>query len=63
MPTTSILDWQHVFLDTSVICDYLTQPERLNKNPEHQIRVKKTHQLFELFKQRDQNSSGGCLVF
>lgn len=53
MATTSIQDWQHIF-DTSVICDYLTLPERLTKNPEVQERVKKTHQLFEIFKQREQ---------
>ncbi len=51
------------FFDTSVICDYLTLPERLVKNPDVQERVKKTHQLFEIFKQRDQKDQSKKLWF
>lgn len=44
-----IEDWKYVLLDTGVIIDYLTLPERITKNENHKKRVEKTHKLFKYF--------------
>ena len=43
-----IAEWQHIFLDTCVIIDLLQNPEKFQKNPEHQQRIIDTKNLFIL---------------
>jgi hypothetical protein len=44
-----IEDWKSILLDTGVIIDYLTLPERITKNDKHKKRVENTHKLFKYF--------------
>jgi hypothetical protein len=44
-PTKRIAEWRHIFLDTSTIIDYLSDANRLDKNPEHKRRVELTQQV------------------
>jgi hypothetical protein len=44
-PTKRIAEWRHIFLDTSTIIDYLSDANRLDKNPDHKRRVELTQQV------------------
>lgn len=47
-PTKTIAAWQHVFLDTSFIIDFLSDPERHHKNPEVKRRIKIAQRVMEI---------------
>jgi predicted nucleic acid-binding protein len=42
-----VKEWKYVFLDTSVIIDYLGNPQRHTKNIDIQERIQKTQELFD----------------
>ena len=42
-----VKEWKRVFLDTSVIIDFLLSPERYENNPEVKDRITNTHKLLE----------------
>jgi hypothetical protein len=48
-PTKPIREWKNVFLDTSFIIDYLSDPERYVKNPPVKERIEFAHQLMKVF--------------
>lgn len=52
-PTKPITEWQNIFLDTSFIIDYLSDPERFNKNPEVKSRIEITHRVMEILSTYD----------
>lgn len=54
MQLTSIDTWHHVFLDTTVIIDFICSPDRINNNPSHRQRVINTHDLFKYFSNKDE---------
>ena len=49
MAIPKIDDWKYIFLDTSVIIDFLSDASRFDKNPEQKKRIELTHKLFEYF--------------
>lgn len=49
MAISKIEEWKHIFLDTSVIIDFLLDPKRFDKNPDHQKRILLTKKLFDYF--------------
>ena len=51
----AIKDWKYVFLDTSVIIDYLCDATKYAKNPPQQNRIEKVQKLFDkiLFEIKD----------
>lgn len=49
MAISKIEEWKHIFLDTSVIIDFLLDPKRFDKNPDHQKRIQLTKKLFDYF--------------
>jgi hypothetical protein len=59
-PSKPIKDWKYVFLDTSVIVDYLQNPERHGKNPKVQFRIELTQKLIRTIA-GDKNNR--CLIY
>lgn len=55
-PTKPITEWQNIFLDTSFIIDYLSDPERFNKNPEVKRRIEIAHRVMEILSTYDKES-------
>ncbi len=43
----AIKDWKYIFLDTSIIIDYLSDATKYPKNLDQQNRIKKIQQLFD----------------
>ena len=43
----AIKDWKYIFLDTSVIIDYLSDATKFSKNPPQKERIEKIQQLFD----------------
>ena len=43
----AIKDWKYIFLDTSVIIDYLSDAAKFSKNPPQKERIEKIQQLFD----------------
>lgn len=55
-PEKPILEWQHIFLDTSFIIDYLIDVNRITKNPEYKERLEITHKVMGILNAK--NNSG-----
>ena len=47
-PTKPISEWQNILLDTSFIVDFLSSPERFDKNPEVQKRIELAQRVMEI---------------
>ncbi|WP_020600302.1 type II toxin-antitoxin system VapC family toxin [Spirosoma panaciterrae] len=47
-PTKPISEWRNIFLDTSVIIDFLQKPEKFGKNPPVQKRIEFVHQIMAI---------------
>lgn len=47
-PTKPISEWRNVFLDTSVIVDFLQKPEKFLKNPLVQQRIEFVHKIMTM---------------
>lgn len=56
-PTKPIVEWQNIFLDTSFIIDFLSDPERFNKNPEVKRRIEITHRVMEILSAYDKEGN------
>lgn len=44
-----IQDWKSILLDTSVIIDYILDPDRINNNDQWKKNIINTHKLFKYF--------------
>lgn len=44
-----ISDWKNILLDTSVIIDYIMNPEKIKNNDKVKTKIVNTHKLFEYF--------------
>ncbi len=44
-----ISDWKNILLDTSVIIDYIMNPEKITNNDKVKNKIINTHKLFEYF--------------
>lgn len=44
-----ISDWKNILLDTSVIIDYIMNPEKITNNDKVKTKIVNTHKLFEYF--------------
>jgi hypothetical protein len=60
-PSKPIKEWKYVFLDTSVIIDFLQNPERHTKNPKVQERIKRTQKLINYL--GNSNNGNRCVFY
>jgi len=56
-PTKPIIEWQNIFLDTSFIIDFLSDPERFHKNPEVKRRIEIAHRVMEILSDYDKDGN------
>ncbi len=62
-PTKPIKEWRHVFLDTSVIIDYLQNSERHARNPSVQKRIISTQALINYVGGLDEEGNTKCAFY
>jgi hypothetical protein len=62
-PSKPIKDWRNIFLDTSVIVDYLQNPERHSKNPVVQKRIINTQALIRSVTELDKENNTKCFLY
>jgi hypothetical protein len=54
-PTLPITSWQHIFLDTSFIIDFLSDPARVDKNPPLKQRIALANKVMDILTAYDVN--------
>lgn len=47
-PSKPVKDWKHIFLDTSFIIDFLSDPHKERKNADVQQRIELAHRVMEI---------------
>ncbi len=62
-PSKPIKEWSRVFLDTSVIIDYLKNPESQAKNPALQRRIIDTQALIKIITALDNEGNTKCRFY
>ncbi len=52
-PSKPIKDWKHIFLDTSFIIDFISDPFKEGRNPDIQKRIELAHQVMDILSAYD----------
>ncbi len=57
IPEKPIAEWQQIFLDTSFIIDYLSDANRITKNPEYKERIEITQKVMKILNAKDNSAN------